>query len=116
MTSLRPTLIWELSAGQLRDVRIDDLLGRPVIELDASAIVTQLDGAWVVVTAGPAPSALNSSFKPSRAAPLKSSPWMSRRPRYTTSACWRGPASDRQPVGCTPASAMCVTIPDCTPR
>ena len=42
----------ELSAGQLRDVRIEDLLGRPVIELDASAIATQLDGARVVVTGG----------------------------------------------------------------
>ena len=42
----------ELSAGQLRDVRIDDLLGRPVIELDASAIAAQLDGARVVVTGG----------------------------------------------------------------
>ena len=37
----RPTgqrWIRRIGAGQLRDVRIDDLLGRPVIELDASAI------------------------------------------------------------------------------
>ena len=82
----------ELSAGQLRDVRIEDLLGRPVIELDASAIATQLDGARVVVTGGAGSIGSNSSFKPSRAAPLRSSPWMSRRPRCTTSACWPGPA------------------------
>lgn len=42
----------ELSAGQLRDVRIEDLLGRPVIQLDASAISAQLQGARVAVTGG----------------------------------------------------------------
>ena len=42
----------ELSAGQLRDVRIEDLLGRPVIELDATAISAQLQGAKVAVTGG----------------------------------------------------------------
>jgi FlaA1/EpsC-like NDP-sugar epimerase len=42
----------ELSAGQLRDARIEDLLGRPVIELDASAIAKQVKGARIVVTGG----------------------------------------------------------------
>ena len=42
----------ELSAGQLRDTRIEDLLGRPVIELDASSIANQVRGARVLVTGG----------------------------------------------------------------
>jgi FlaA1/EpsC-like NDP-sugar epimerase len=42
----------ELSAGQLRDTRIEDLLGRPVIELDASAIAEHVQGARVLVTGG----------------------------------------------------------------
>ena len=42
----------ELSAGQLRDTRIEDLLGRPVIELDASSIAKQVRGARVLVTGG----------------------------------------------------------------
>ena len=42
----------ELSAGQLRDTRIEDLLGRPVIELDASTIAEQIRGARVLVTGG----------------------------------------------------------------
>ncbi|MCH1582710.1 MAG: polysaccharide biosynthesis protein [Flavobacteriales bacterium] len=42
----------ELSAGQLRDTRIEDLLGRPVIELDASAIKRQVGGARILVTGG----------------------------------------------------------------
>ena len=42
----------ELSAGQLRDVRIENLLGRPVIELDSSAIAQQVRGARVLVTGG----------------------------------------------------------------
>lgn len=42
----------ELSAGQLRDARIEDLLGRPVIELDATAIAEQVKNARIVVTGG----------------------------------------------------------------
>lgn len=42
----------ELSAGQLRDVRIEDLLGRPTIELDATSIAEQVRGARVLVTGG----------------------------------------------------------------
>ncbi len=42
----------ELSAGQLRDTRIEDLLGRPVIELDASSIAQQVRGARILVTGG----------------------------------------------------------------
>ena len=42
----------ELSAGQLRDIRIEDLLGRPVIELDASAIAEQVGHARILVTGG----------------------------------------------------------------
>ena len=42
----------ELSAGQLRDIRIEDLLGRPVIELDHTAIAQQVRGARIIVTGG----------------------------------------------------------------
>ena len=42
----------ELSAGQLRDIRIEDLLGRPVIALDDSAIAAQVKGARILVTGG----------------------------------------------------------------
>jgi len=42
----------ELSAGQLRDTRIEDLLGRPVIKLDANSIAEQVEGATVLVTGG----------------------------------------------------------------
>ncbi len=42
----------ELSAGQLRDIRIADLLGRPVIELDATAIAEQVGEARILVTGG----------------------------------------------------------------
>ena len=42
----------ELSAGQLRDIRIEDLLGRPTIELDASSIAEHVQGARVLVTGG----------------------------------------------------------------
>lgn len=42
----------ELSSGQLRNTRIEDLLGRPAIELDATAIAEQLRGARVLVTGG----------------------------------------------------------------
>lgn len=42
----------ELSAGQLRNIRIEDLLGRPVIQLDATAIGQQVQGARILVTGG----------------------------------------------------------------
>lgn len=42
----------ELSAGQLRDTRIEDLLGRPVIELDDTAVARQIKGARILVTGG----------------------------------------------------------------
>ncbi len=42
----------ELSAGQLRDTRIEDLLGRPVITLDSTAIAEQVKGNRILVTGG----------------------------------------------------------------
>ena len=42
----------ELSAGQLRDTRIEDLLGRPVIKLDSAAIAEQVQGSRIMVTGG----------------------------------------------------------------
>jgi FlaA1/EpsC-like NDP-sugar epimerase len=42
----------ELSAGQLRDTRIEDLLGRPVIELNSTAIAEQVKGNRILVTGG----------------------------------------------------------------
>ena len=42
----------ELSAGQLRDIRIEDLLGRPVIALDDSTIAAQVKGARILITGG----------------------------------------------------------------
>lgn len=38
--------------GQLRDVEVEDLLGRHAIELDLSSVRTQLEGAVVLVTGG----------------------------------------------------------------
>jgi FlaA1/EpsC-like NDP-sugar epimerase len=42
----------ELSAGQLRDIKIADLLGRPVIQLDSAAIAKQVQGNRILVTGG----------------------------------------------------------------
>jgi FlaA1/EpsC-like NDP-sugar epimerase len=41
-----------LSSRQIRDIRIEDLLGRPTIELDEKNVRQQLDGAQVLVTGG----------------------------------------------------------------
>lgn len=41
-----------LSSRQIRDIRIEDLLGRPTIEIDDQAVRDQLNGAQVLVTGG----------------------------------------------------------------
>ena len=82
----------ELSAGQLRDTRIEGLLGRPVIELDASAIAEHVQGARVPVTEAPAPSDPSSFFKRSNAAQSRSWPSTWPKRRFTTSASSPSPA------------------------
>jgi FlaA1/EpsC-like NDP-sugar epimerase len=51
--SIPPVRDWihgQLSAGQIRSLRIEDLLGRPVIELDQPAVAAMLKGKRVLVT------------------------------------------------------------------
>lgn len=51
--SVPPVSDWingQLSAGQIREVRIEDLLGRPVIRLDDAQVKAQFSGKRVLVT------------------------------------------------------------------
>ncbi len=53
--SIPPVSAWingELSAGQLREVNIEDLLGRPIIRLDDAEVRSRFAGSRVLVTGG----------------------------------------------------------------
>lgn len=50
--SLSDLLQGNARLGQLRDVQVEDLLGRSAVELDLSAVHTELEGKVVLVTGG----------------------------------------------------------------